>query len=83
MTRAEKIAYRAASDAARAQLRAIVATGRCPQCRAPLVRNITLAGWWQCAGSGAPGFRGAFDGTGRGHPEYDALPACAWQGFTE
>ena len=61
--------------------KAIVATGKCPDCSAPLVRNTSLSGWYQCARYGEPGFRGCFDGTGKSHPEYDALPACSFQCF--
>ena len=37
-----------------------------------LRRNLSMAGWWQCAQLGAVGFRA------------DASrPSCSWQGFTE
>ena len=52
--------------------RAIVAAGRCPLCGAPLRRNTSVAGWWQCAQSGAPQWR-----------ERPADPPCGWQTFTE
>ena len=51
--------------------REVVATGRCPECGQPLVRNSALAGWWQCSGYGAEGFRVA----GATH--------CSFQTFTE
>jgi hypothetical protein len=76
MTRAEKIAQNKASAArmlaARAAALAVVATGKCPNCRAKLRRNSSIAGWWQCSQLGAVGFRAD-----------PALPSCDWQGFTE
>lgn len=71
----------AAEEAARAERTAVVVGGVCPTCSSPLVRNLSLTGWYQCAAYGAPGFRGAFDGTGRAHPEFDLLPACSFQVF--
>jgi len=56
----------------RARVAAIVALGVCPECGAPLRRNLALTGWWQCAQYGAPGFRADA-----------ATPACSWQGFTD
>jgi hypothetical protein len=49
----------------------VVATGACPDCGQGLHRNLALAGWWQCDGFGAEGFRKA-----------GAKP-CAFQTFTE
>jgi hypothetical protein len=66
--RAEQIARIAA---ALAHGRAVVATGRCPQCGQALRRNLALAGWWQCAGYGAEGFRAA------------GSTPCDFQTFTE
>ena len=37
--------------------RAIVASGRCPDCGAGLHRNSSLTGWWQCDRSGSGHFR--------------------------
>ena len=68
-------------DEIREANKAIVATGKCPQCSAKLVRNITISGWYQCSAYGEPGFRGRFDGTGQAHPEYDVLPRCSYQCF--
>lgn len=80
-TKAQREAEAAKRAAEKAERAAIVASGTCPQCGAPLVRNITLSGWWQCAAYGTPGFRGSFDGTSKAHPEYDALPSCSFQSF--
>lgn len=84
-TRAQRVARHKAAHAAelerKAKALAIVQGGVCPQCGAPLTRNITMTGWYQCAGYGKPGFRGRFDGSGKDHPEYDALPACSFQVF--
>jgi hypothetical protein len=49
----------------------IVASGRCPTCRAPLRRNSSILGWWQCSQYGAVGFRA--DNT---------KPSCSFQTFT-
>lgn len=59
-------------EAARAEARAIVATGKCPACGRPLRRNLSLAGWWQCSQLGAE--------THRADP---SLPSCNFQTFTE
>jgi uncharacterized protein (DUF983 family) len=76
MTRKEKMAARAAAQAriatARAEARAVVATGRCPRCGSGLRRNLALTGWWQCEQLGAPERRARPD-----------EPGCDWQGFTE
>lgn len=63
---------RARREAYHAEIKAIVKSGKCPQCGGPLRRNNSMAGWWQC---------GQF-----GNPEYRLNPAepdCTWQGFTE
>jgi hypothetical protein len=52
----------------------IVATGRCPDCGTLLIRNLALAGWWQCGAYATPSFR---------KPEHRNLPACHFQTFTE
>ena len=84
-TRAQRAARhqaaKLAEDERRAKAKAVVHSGVCPLCGAPLVRNITIGGWYTCAAYGKPGSRGAFDGTGKPHPEYDALPACGYQVF--
>lgn len=59
-------------NAAREEVRRIVATGVCPQCGRKLKRNLSMTGWWQCSQFGAIGFRA--------DPEQ---PSCSWQGFTE
>lgn len=56
------------------EARAIVATGICPDCGTPLVRNSALAGWWQCGAYATPSFR---------KPEHHDLSACHFQTFTE
>lgn len=67
--RAEQMAR---MNAAREAVRAIVATGKCPDCGRALRRNLSISGWWQCSQLGAVGFR------------VDAsAPSCNWQGFTE
>jgi hypothetical protein len=71
-TRAANKASHARMEAARAEVRRAVATGRCPKCARELRRNSSMAGWWQCSQYGAVGFR------------VDAAqPPCDWQGFTE
>lgn len=73
--RAERKLAAAASaariQAAQAETRAIVASGKCPSCGRGLRRNSSITGWWQCEQLGAVGFRK--DAT---------LPSCSWQGFT-
>lgn len=63
--------HRAKMDAIHAKVAAIVATGKCPDCGAPLRRNLALTGWWQCSQLGADGFRAD-----------SSKPSCSWQGFT-
>mgnify|MGYP001595624788 CR=1 FL=1 len=59
-------------DALRAEARAIVASGACPNCGAPLKRNLAIIGWWQCVQGGAIGWRA------------DASkPSCSFQTFTD
>jgi len=54
------------------EAKAIVKTGKCPQCGSGLKRNIALAGWWQCEQYGSEQFR------------KDPLkPICSFQTFTE
>jgi hypothetical protein len=66
--------HRARMAALKEAARSIVATGTCPDCGAPLIRNNSLAGWWQCAAYATPAFRAL---------KYRALPACHFQTFTE
>ena len=54
--------------------RGIVATGTCPDCGTPLIRNSALAGWWQCGAYACEAFRA---------PAYKGLPSCHFQTFTE
>lgn len=70
--RAERAAQKAALERAQQEARAVVMTGRCPACGAPLRRNLALLGWFQCAQYGAPGFR-----------KDSSKPACGFQCFTE
>lgn len=53
---------------------AVVAKGVCPQCGTKLVRNLALAGWWQCGGFGSEGFR---------KPGFESVAHCDFQTFTE
>jgi hypothetical protein len=69
---AQKAAEKAKREARLAAARAVVATGKCPQCGRPLRRNLSLTGWWQCSQLGAPGFRAD-----------SSQPSCDWQTFTE
>ena len=62
------------SDYLKVVAREIVSTGRCPDCRSPLKRNLALAGWWQCVCYGRADFRPA---------EYREAPSCHFQTFTE
>lgn len=59
-------------DLARATTRAIVASGKCPDCGGKVKRNLSLTGWWQCEQFGSEPFRAR-----------QTEPACSWQGFTE
>ena len=61
-------------NAIREANRAIVATGKCPDCGSPLYRNNALAGWFQCACYPCEDFR---------KPEYKGMPSCGFQCFTE
>lgn len=63
-----------AIDRARTETRKVVETGQCPRCGTGLVRNLALAGWWQCGGYASEGFR---------RPGFENVPSCSWQGFTE
>lgn len=49
----------------------IVATGKCPQCGSKLVRNTSIAGWWQCEQFGNEQFRAR-----------PSEPPCNFQCFT-
>lgn len=72
--RAERQAWKVRLAELQAKARSVVATGKCPDCGAPLLRNLAIAGWWQCAGYASPAFR---------KPEYRDLPKCSFQTFTE
>lgn len=74
MTKTNRAAHAARMALLLDQARATVATGTCPTCGSPLVRNLALAGWWQCAGYGEPSFR---------KPEHRVLTHCTFQTFTE
>jgi hypothetical protein len=54
-----------------AEVKAIVTSGKCPDCGTGLRRNLALTGWWQCSQYGAEGFR-----------TDSSKPSCSWQGFT-
>ena len=71
LTKTEKAAIKAKNDARIAEAKAIVATGKCPQCGTRLRNNLAMTGWWQCAQLGAEGFR--LD---------SSKPSCSFQTFT-
>ena len=58
----------------KAKAATVVATGVCPDCGTKLVRNLALAGWWQCGGFAADGFRKA---------GFENVVKCHFQTFTE
>lgn len=64
--------HREKMDALKNAAKAVVATGKCPNCGAGIHRNLSLAGWWQCNRSGSATFRK--DPTGA---------HCNFQTFTE
>ena len=76
--RAERKRLRAESDArmaaAKAEAVRVVAGGVCPQCGAPLRRNLSLTGWWQCGAFGEVQFRS---------PGCEERPKCSFQCFTD
>jgi len=76
--RRERAAARKASsvriEAVHTETRHAVTHG-CPQCGAPVYRNLALTGWYQCGAYGADGF--ARDGR-----TVAQRPNCSWQGFT-
>ena len=59
-------------DARHVEARAIVATGKCPQCGAGLKLNSSMRGWWQCEQYGADT-----------HRQDPSKPKCGFQTFTE
>lgn len=74
MTKAEKEKRKAERDAKDRQNEAVVDTGKCPNCMAPLVANIVLDGnaWWQCAAYPDPQYR---------ELQHADLPSCTFQVF--
>lgn len=72
--RTARTAHADRMNALRAQAAAIVETGHCPHCGTPLVRNLALAGWWQCGAFGEASFR---------KPEHRDRAHCSFQTFTE
>ena len=74
MSKAERKQYEANRQARIAEANAIVATGHCPSCGTGLIRNLALAGWWQCGGYASQGFR---------RPGFESAPKCDFQIFTE
>lgn len=48
--------------------------GTCPRCGTKLIRNLALAGWWQCGAYASPSHR---------RPEYLGLAQCSFQCFTK
>lgn len=77
MTRTERAERRAEHEASKAriaeqQAEALQAfqTDTCPTCGQSVKINNAMAGWVQCSGYGAEGFRAA------------GSSPCSWQGFT-
>ena len=64
--------YKEHMDQVYAAASRIVETGKCPDCGAPLRRNLALCGWWQCSQFGAEGFRAD-----------SSKPQCDYQTFTK
>ena len=58
----------------KAEAISVVKTGKCPNCGAGLVRNNALAGWYQC---------GCYSDRRLRKPEFNGLPDCSFQCFTE
>lgn len=71
LTKAEKAAAKAKSDARIAEAIAIVRSNKCPQCGSGMRNNLALTGWWQCQQYGDSGFR-----------KDNSKPACSFQCFT-
>ena len=71
MTREEHRASSLRIAEAQAAARAAHAANRCPTCGGPVVMNLSITGWVQCAQFGSVGFRADSN-----------RPACPWQGFT-
>ena len=72
MMKAEREKIRREHQERLAEARRIVATGKCPMCGEVLRRNSSMAGWWQCAQSGAEQFR-----------KDPSKPSCNWYTFTQ
>lgn len=71
-TRQQREAREARIAARHAEASEALASNTCPGCGQGVHVNLALAGWVQCDGFGADGFR-----------KNDATPcAGAWQGFT-
>lgn len=70
--KAQQLASAAKIRAEHEKVRAVVATGKCPECGESLRRNLSMTGWWQCAQLGAEAFR-----------KDPTKPSCRWQGFTQ
>ena len=68
-----KAAWKARIEQAQEEARAIVKTGICPNCGTKLVRNNSIAGWWQC---------GAYACEAMRKQEFADLPKCNFQCFT-
>lgn len=67
-------AYREIRERRLEKARAIVATGKCPDCGTALVSNSAITGWWQC---------GAYACEAMWKPEFKGLPKCNFQIFTQ
>jgi len=57
-----------------AEAAVVVATGVCPICGTKLVRNSSMKGWWQCGAYACEAMRAS---------EFQGLPKCSFQCFTE
>jgi hypothetical protein len=66
-------AYQEVREKRLEKARAIVATGKCPECGTALIHNSAITGWWQCGAYASPGLR---------KPEFRELPKCSFQIFT-
>ncbi len=66
-------AYREVRERRLEKARAVVATGKCPECGTALVCNSAITGWWQC---------GAYACEAMRKSEFKGLPPCNFQIFT-
>ena len=74
MTKKERKAHKDRMEEIHKESIEIVSKGVCPKCGTKLVRNLALAGWWQCGCYGEVIFK---------KPENINKPKCSFQCFTE